>query len=299
MHRSGTTWVGKMLAAGGEIAYLHEPLNPNIAGPLLSLKSGSPYRFICRENEAEFLEPLQRLAALEYPLAREVRSVRSLRDVGRVGRRAARTRQASIRGLRPLFKDPFAVFSIEWFHERLACQVVAVVRHPAAVVSSLERLRWPFDVSYLLGQPQLMEHWFGEFADEMNEIARRPVTDVVSHCSLLWKLIYAVVQKSRAICPEMVVVRHEDLSRNPLEQYANLYASVGLSWSSQAEKAIFASSSAANPEEAPIANPHAVRLDSRATVENWRRRLSREDAKRIRELTEQVARHFYPEPEWW
>jgi len=35
MHRSGTTWVGRMLAASREAVYFHEPLNPDCSPALL------------------------------------------------------------------------------------------------------------------------------------------------------------------------------------------------------------------------------------------------------------------------
>lgn len=41
---------------------------------------------------------------------------------------------------RPLVKDPFALFSAEWFADNFDAEVIVIVRHPAAVVSSIKRL---------------------------------------------------------------------------------------------------------------------------------------------------------------
>ena len=41
-----------------------------------------------------------------------------------------------------------------------------------------------------------------------------------------------------------------------------------------------------------------MQLDSRANLDNWKRRLSPNEIGRIRKLTEDVARFYYPEESW-
>jgi hypothetical protein len=43
---------------------------------------------------------------------------------------------------------------------------------------------------------------------------------------------------------------------------------------------------------------HDVRLDSRANVANWKKRLNEDDIKRVREMTNEVAELFYTDAEW-
>ena len=52
-HRTGTTWVGKMLAASGEAAYISEPLNVLHRPGVMSTPVRHWYTYICPENEAE------------------------------------------------------------------------------------------------------------------------------------------------------------------------------------------------------------------------------------------------------
>ena len=54
MHRSGTTWVGRILTASREAVYLHEPLNPLSAPQLLGLKVERQYLYITEEDENGF-----------------------------------------------------------------------------------------------------------------------------------------------------------------------------------------------------------------------------------------------------
>jgi hypothetical protein len=54
-----------------------------------------------------------------------------------------------------------------------------------------------------------------------------------------------------------------------------------------------------NAREAPAGAVHELRRDSRANVWNWAHRLTAEEVARVRAGTEELARHFYPEPGWW
>jgi hypothetical protein len=41
-----------------------------------------------------------------------------------------------------------------------------------------------------------------------------------------------------------------------------------------------------------------VKLDSRANLDNWKKRLSTEEVARIREMTGKVSKLFYSDEEW-
>ncbi|HJS19050.1 MAG TPA: sulfotransferase, partial [Anaerolineales bacterium] len=155
-HRSGTTWIGKMLAADSSTAYISEPLNVLHRPGVLRAKVKHWYQYVCEENEAEYLPAFHDLLDFDYHVWDEIRSIRSRRDFLRMGRDFAIFYNGLMRGQRVLMKDPFAVFSMDWFAKRLNCKVVVAVRHPAAFVSSLKRLNWPFDLQDLLDQPLLM-----------------------------------------------------------------------------------------------------------------------------------------------
>ena len=149
-HRSGTTWVGKMLAADAMTAYVSEPLNvlhrPGVFRPKIKYW----YQYVCEENESEYLPAFYELLEFDYHLWDEIRSLRSRRDFLRMGRDFVIFYNGLMRGQRVLMKDPFAVFSTPWFARKLHCRVVITVRHPAAFASSLKRLHWLFDFQNLL-----------------------------------------------------------------------------------------------------------------------------------------------------
>jgi hypothetical protein len=293
-HRSGTTWVGKILAASPEVGYISEPLNklhrPGVMGEPVEYW----YPYICEENESRYLAALGETIHFEYHFLDELRSLRSIKDVGRMGRDVGRFMNGRLRDARVLLKDPFAVFSVPWFARSLGCQVVIVVRHPAAFVSSLKRLDWSFDFRDLLDQPFLMRDHLEPFLAEMENVPM----DVVGQGCLLWKMIYSVVDGYRTSGLDLQVVRHEDLSRQPIEGFRDLFFVLGLGFSPKVQRTLLNSSQRGNPGELSKRRVHAVKLDSQVNLSNWKRRLKDDEIDRIRKLTIDVASLYYSEKSW-
>jgi hypothetical protein len=286
-----------MLAAGGQAAYISEPLNVLHRPGVLISPTCYWYTYICKENEAAFLPGLRQTIQFRYHLLAEIASLRSAKDVGRMGRDGSIFLRGAVFKKRPLVKDPFAIFSTLWFAERLNCEVVITVRHPAAFVSSLKRLNWPFDLRDLLNQPLLMRDWLEPYRPEMEELAFNP-QDLVGQNSLLWRMVYQTVARLRLSHPEFRLVRHEDLSLRPIEEFQALFQSLGLEFTQKARQTILSSSGSENPKELSKGAVHSIRLDSRANLENWKHRLSGQEIERIRQITGAVATDYYPDLEW-
>ncbi len=308
-HRSGTTWVGKMLAADALTAYISEPLNVLHRPGVFHAKVAHWYQYVCDENESEYLSAFQELLEFDYHLWDEIRSLRSRKDFLRMGRDFLIFYNGLMRGQRMLLKDPFAVFSAPWFAKKLNCKIVITVRHPAAFASSLKRLNWPFDFQDLLDQPLLMRDHLEQYRDQMQSI--QP-DDVIGQAALLWKLIYYSVHATlrhgerqtnrqdgaREQNPDFIIVRHEDLSRDPVTGYHDLYKSLGLEFTPRVEKTILNSSSSENPVELSRKKVHGFKLDSRKNIDIWKKRLTVEEVDRIRKMTEETSTLYYSDAEW-
>lgn len=294
-HRTGTTWVGKMLAASPQVAYVSEPLNVWHRPGVMRAPVARWYTYICAENEAEYLAAFRELLGLRYGLWREIRSLRSRKDFLRMGRDFSIFGRGRLLRQIPLIKDPFAVFSAPWFAGRLGCRVVITVRHPAGFASSLKRLGWPFDFHDLLDQPLLMQNWLGVDRAEMESLGKE---DIIGQAALLWRMVYRVVARMMKLHPTFIVARHEDLSLDPVSGYRDLYAALELDFTPVVEKRILDSSSSDNPIELSKKKVHAVKLDSRANLDNWKRRLSKDEITRIRKMTGKIAKQFYSDEEW-
>ena len=281
--------------AGGQAALINEPFSRFHPTGVMRAPVRSLYTYVCDENEAEYLGPLRETLAYRYHYWAQLKS-HPAKDVPRAVRDAIGFLRARLAGQRPLLKDPFALFSVPWFAERLHCQVIVVVRHPVAFASSLKRLDWSFDFGDLLAQPVLMDRLLSSFRGEMELIQRRP-GDVISQASLLWRVIYSTVARYRATNPQISVVRHEDLSVDPVLGFRRLYAALGLSFTARAQRAVVRSSMENNPTELAPRNPHGLRLNSRANLQNWKHRLTREEIERVLEATHDIVPLFYSDLE--
>ena len=142
-----------------------------------------------------------------------------------------------------------------------------------------------------------MRDWLEPYRAEMEAVYKVP-DDIVMQGSLLWRIIYQVVGGLKERYPQFIVIRHEDLSVDPLAGYRELYASLGLDFSPQVQQAILNSSNPENPGEVSRRAVHSVRLDSRANLANWKRRLTVEEIERIRYLTADVAGQYYTDQDW-
>ena len=294
-HRSGTTWVCKMLAADAMTAYISEPLNILHRPGVFHTKVECWYQYICEENENQFLRAFEELLEFDYNLWDEIRSLRSRKDFLRMGRDFLIFYNGLMRGQRVLLKDPFAVFSTPWFARRLNCKVVITVRHPAAFASSLKRLNWPFDFQDLLNQPLLMRDHLEPYRHEMESM---PSDDVIGQAALLWKLIYRSVHAARGQHPDFIIVRHEDLSHDPIPAYRDLYNALGLEFTRRVEKLILNSSSSENPKELSKKKVHGYKLDSLANIDTWKKRMTTEEIDHVREITKEISALYYSEEEW-
>ncbi len=294
-HRTGTTWVGRMLSASREVAYISEPLNVMHRPGVFRAPVSKWYTLINEENESAFLPAFREMLAFRYGVWREIRSLRSAKDVARMGRDLSGFFRGWLTSQRALIKDPFAVFSAPWFAERLNCRVVFTTRHPAGFASSLKRLNWPFDFKDLLDQPLLVRDLLEEDRAAMKSIS---MGDTLGQAALLWRVIYRSVVRMINLHPSFIMVRHEDLSLDPVNGFDSLYKKLGLNFTPKVKQTILNASSSGNPNELSTKKVHSVKLDSRANIDNWKKRLSAEEIKHIRELTSDVAELCYPDADW-
>jgi hypothetical protein len=288
-----------MLAAGGEVVYVNEPLNP-IHPPgrspgILRASVDHRFQYICPDNESGYLDAYRDLLALRYHPIAEVRRNHRPADFVRMAAHASRFLAGRAGGRRVMIADPFAVLSSEWFTRRLGFRVVIVVRHPLATVSSRKRLGWSFPVGELSRQELLVR-------DLLEPLGLEPIdseADMVGQGAHLWAVIHRIVAALRDRVPEIELVRHEDMSMEPLARFAELYDRLGLQFGDRSRRAVRAATSGSNPAELDVDRPHRVRLDSQANLRNWRNRLTAAEVAQIQAICATAAAALYPEPEWW
>jgi hypothetical protein len=303
MPRTATSWVGKMLEASGRLVYVNEPLNPQHppgrSPGVLRAEVTHAFQYISEENERVWLPAFQDTVRLRFHPLAELRRNHGPYDLLRTVKYTAGFGLGRLRGRRALLDDPYAVFAAPWLHRRIGCRVVVTVRDPVATVSSWRRLGWTPRLAELLAQPALVRDRLARFAPELEAAGTDP-DDGVGRASLLWRVIYGTVAAYRQEIPGLEVVRHEDLSADPVPAFAGLYDRLGLPFGPDAERAIVQASSAGSGGGAMrwsltaggLSKTAARRLDSRANLQVWRERLTPEEAARIRERTADIAEAF-------
>ena len=88
--RSGTSWIGKMLQAGGEVVYVNEPLNPQHppgrSPGVLNAEVTHRYQYICAENDERWAAAYHDTLRLRYQLIAELRRNRAPYDLARMAK---------------------------------------------------------------------------------------------------------------------------------------------------------------------------------------------------------------------
>ena len=301
--RAGTSWVGRMLDASGEFVYINEPMSPHHppGGSPGVLRAPVPHRFqyITEANEDAYLEPFRDTLALRYSYRAELAANRAAGDLMRMVHRSGAFLHGRLRGRSALLDDPFAVLSAEWFARRLGCRVVVVVRHPAAWISSRLKLGWRTDFGALLAQPLLLHDWLDGYRGAMEDLTG--TDDAVAEGALLWRMVHDVVHRVSARNPDIEVVRHEDLSTEPVDGFRALYAALRLPYTPDVERAVRAATSGGGRDRRVAwtitkggPSRTAFRpMDSRANATKYKTALSAAEIDRIWELTGDVAARFY------
>lgn len=316
MARAGTSWVGKMLEAGGDFVYINEPMNPRHppgrSPGILNADIRQEYLYITGDNGPGYLEAFRDTVRFRYHVLAEVRQNHRPFDLAKMVKYLSSFTLGWLLEKRPMLNDPYATLSARWLAEELGAQVVAVVRQPAAMLASFRKLGYErIDFRALLDQPLLMRDWLEPLRAEMETAEGE---DLVAQVALLWRILYRVTAAYRSTVPGFVVVRHEDLSLDPVAAYEKLHVDLGLPFTDEVRTAVEEGSGL---KAAPAAGSdnggktHVWRLsrrgflsrtayrpmDSRASLGTWRSAVTPDEIARIRWLTEDVTRLYYTDAE--
>lgn len=299
-HRSGTTWVARVLSASPHVAYINEPFN-------LDFPEGRKtfaywFTYVTKNNQSLYYDYIKKTLSLHRNISLDVKSINSLEDAKKTIKSLLELLDYLLRGNnkikpKPLFKDPIAIFSAEWLAKTFGMDVLILIRHPAAFASSLKKLNWQFSFRNFVEQPNLMRDHLYRFEKEINQFANNQ-QDIIDQASLLWKCIYHTVATYMKIHRDWIFLRHEDISRDPLTNFEYLFNRFGLDFSPEIRSIILEYSSPRNPSEQPQDNPFTIKRDSLSNIWNWKNRLSDSEIERIRKSVEEISMEFYSDEDW-
>ena len=229
-HRSGSTWVGHMLEKSFSVGYIHEPFS------LWNKMGVQGYKFatfdywythVTKDNDEKYFKGLRKTMAFHYDIFKAIKAVKDPKDFVWSLIEGMKFFVHRMKKSRPLIKDPIAFFSAEWLAKTFDMQVVVLVRHPAAFVTSLIKKKWVFDFTNFTRQPLLMENYLRPFKDEIAKYSKHP-QPILDQAILLWKIIHYVMLEYKKNHKDWIFLRHEDISRDPISQFRELYNNLGL-----------------------------------------------------------------------
>ncbi len=295
-HRSGTTWVGKMIASSPTVGYIHEPFNPLHRPGICSATFPQWFKYVTDENEGPYYQPLKRTLAFQFDVGAEVKAIKSAKHVGRMGKNWYNFTVNRVRHTTPLMKDPIAIFSCDWLARRFDMNVIVMIRHPAAFASSLRRLQWGHDFNNITKQPLLLQNHLQPFIDDIEKFARKP-QDILDQAILLWRMMHHMILHYQQTHQDWIFLRHEDISADPLERFAYLFKQLNLDFSYKVKKTIEVYSNPLNPGELKEGH-QIVKLDSKTNIKSWKKKLTESEVTYIRSKVEDISSAFYKDADW-
>lgn len=287
-HRSGSTWIGRIIESSTQIRYVHEPFNIHNKRKYIPLNywfeyisNATPSAY--SSNILAYLKSFFNLAPLT--LWRNIREIDSLKS-GYHFLVDIRDRLTK----RTLLKDPIALLSCEWISENINCDVIITIRHPAAFVASIKVKNWAFNFDHFLKQEELLKNKLSVYENDIRTFAKeeRPI---VEQAVLLWNIMYSVVAKYRSNhANTWYFVKHEDLSEEPMIQFQKMFAYLDIPFTGAVEKEIL------NTTTKELGTEHE--RNSKENRFTWKQRLTTSEIEFIKEKTFPVWSQYYSEEDW-
>jgi hypothetical protein len=284
-----------MIAAAPSTAFLFEPFNIRMNGEKITYW----YTYISENNERYYYKYIKDTISFRHNIISLINKSRNSRDIIHEMKKHVIYWKYYLLEYRPIIKDPFAVFSSEWLVSKFDMDIIIMIRHPAAFAGSLKQKDWQYPFSHFLNQPLLLENYLHTFRDEIRDFAKND-HDIIDQAALLWKLIYYMVSIYKNKYPKWLFVRHEDISKDPINSFRNLFHKLNLTFTDHAEEIIekYTSSSQEVSFSDIKHRPPVRHLDSFENIKSWKNRLTEEEVERVKSQVRDVAREFYSDEEW-
>ena len=298
-HRSGSTWVGKIISESPSVVYIHEPFNIEYkpARGINNVCSQYWFTYISYENEYLYYQKINDIVKLKYNLSEALKTIKARRQIFDVFQESLNFTKYRLLQKRPLLKDPIAFFSAEYLAAKFNMDIVVLIRHPAAFAGSLKEKNWTFPFSHFLNQPLLMKEYLSSFETEIKAYAEKEY-DIIDQASLLWKIIHYMILKYQKQYKNWLFVRHEDISREPIQEFKNIFNYCNLEFSTHIEKVIEEYTSYKNSAKDRENKITSLKRDSRSNIWKWKQRLTTSEIERIRAQVEDISTHFYSNEDW-
>jgi hypothetical protein len=288
IHRSGSTWLGKIISYSKEVRYVFEPFN-------ISMKSHQPpfkvwFKYVSnstnKKEQKDIRNYIKKFISIDIiTLTKSIKKINNLYRLKRfINDSFARIFKRS------LIKDPLAVFSAEWLYQEFDCDVIVLIRHPAAFVLSIKEKKWHFNFEDFIKQTELLDEKLVQFRTKI-EAFNKSKKNLVDEGILLWNCVYSVVNEYKELYDnKWYFIRHEDLSRNSISEFEKIFSFLNLEYSDEVKYNIKKSTTASIEKN--------LMRNSKANIDKWKNHLTIQEINKIKEETKEVWNYFYSESDW-
>lgn len=296
-NRSGSTWIGKTISHAPHVRYIHEPFNLAIAERAFNRKLPRWFHYVTPSDEDFFKDYLKQVLHIPSSPIQEIVAAYRQKQLRSTVSKISRYCMPSLRGVRPLLKDPVAVFSAEWLATQFDMDVVVIIRHPAAYVWSV--LKDPSHIhsfrSVFVEQPELLSKL--STLSFKNISALDDEASLLHRASIFWKAIYSIAVDYRRQHRNWIFYRYEDLASSPLDKFSELCKDLNLEFTRNVEEVVRYHAIAESSADQDI-HAHVKRIRSEQHIFDWKEGLNEDQISTIRSLTEPIASEFYSEDDW-
>lgn len=292
-HRSGTTWVGKMLSIPSQIAYIHEPFNKVYASTGYGIQPHYWFQYIDESNQHLYYSQIQSTLAFNFisPLKANLYSVKNCKIYFK---RNLEFLGHQIQNRRPLLKDPIALFSTPWLNQHFACQPVILIRHPAAFVYSLKKQNWHFDFNELYQQRNLMDNCLPHYKDAVRSFAHNQYS-LLDQAILLWKISHDRILAFKEAYPNWIFITHEEIAKAPYEGFQSIYQQLNIPFTEKVKQTIETYSQGQNSDSKSTNAVNHIQRNSEGTTEEWKKGLTPSEITYLFHQVENLGAKLYPE----
>jgi len=307
-HRSGSTWVGSMFNLSSRVKLINEPFHIENSKNLYALDFIDYWFYYLTEDDIQkYFKRLEHVYGITYTLSDLIINFNRINfmrgKLGAIKNFFFFKLYKDIVQIRPVVKDPLAFFSAERLFNILQPEMLILIRHPAAFVSSIKRMS---EVEKEWGV-NFMFDWIAlkEFHPAISEKYKNEIIELKESVSwlsggiLLWRIFHeTILYYKNKFANDWHFVKHEDLSRDPVSEFKTLFAAFSIPFTQKIEREIIINTGGGNPIEVTGKKLHHLKRNSKEAIFNWKNRLTDHEIQFIYDSTNDLSLNFYDNNEW-
>jgi len=297
--RSGTTFVGRVLSLPINVDYIHEPFN--VDGGMYEMTQKFLYMRKGMPHETDFHSLVSRLMKYKVKLKRtdtkNKRVIEKLLLYFTKSQAYIFLQQARLNVFHDtiLIKDPLGCLLVEYLTREFGFVPLILIRHPILYIKSTIRLNWyekyrAISLEPINAQQELVE----DFLDDEKEFVFKIWNTEIEYCAALWRCLNKILLKMANTNPETLLIKHEEVCRDPLSVFRRLYQHFGLKMSTRIQRII---AKITGPQNLKFNNKadrsYMIRRSSKHLIESCNHVFTKDVRKQIYDITKDIAEPLY------